>query len=511
MIGYQFLIEVDVEDAAGVEETLRYCCAPQYTGGVYTWEPRIIDPGLFSVSLFTGGKTTGPSRCSYGEVVLGNFMPFETGVGPIDSLKTKKFYGRAIRMWYGLPSAVFPGQFTKAYEAIVDTPVFSWNSVTLPIKGKQADLDTPLDTGKFLGTNTLPLGIEGGTELKDRIKPFLLGRAFNFSPILCNSAKLIYAASPLSGLSVDELNSNIKVYDNGVELSFKGIKADLENFAPPAASFYASAAGYIRLGSTPAGAVTMTAASKGLALTSKPANLIEKLLTLQGKEVYINAASFTDHNVNDGWERGIFLSSAMNISTIFDNLLAPLGYWYFDHDGKIILGQLQDPQYMIPSLSLFGDTNIKSFTIKKSLDTKGGAPASKVTVRYAKNYTVSANPAASVSVERKLKLSEAWSQSTVDAPPENIQPISEEMIIDSLCTNENTSHNYLLSQFYCYERSLIEVEVTQEMFLACAVLLPGICISIDLKGRFGYNDTPMLLIGTTINYVEESVRFTLWG
>jgi hypothetical protein len=511
MIGYQFLIEADLLTPAGVPETVRFCCQPGFSGGGHTWYPVIIDPGLWQAALFSGGKTSGPSTYSYGQVVLDNFLEHTASAGVLDWLKGYQFYGRPVRMYYGPEDAVYPGGFRQAYTAAIQNTPVDWEKITFSLKGRQAELDVPLDGGTFLGNNTPPAGLEGGVELQGKDKPVLIGRAFNFSLTQVNSSKLIYAVSPLTGLSVTELNADLHIYDNGVELYFQGKTTDLEGTTPSPASFLASESGYVSLGSTPVGPLTCSGACLGYALTAKPANLITYLLTLAGKADMIDAASFAAHAAIDGYERGIFINGKTNLSQIIDQLLAPCGYWTFSPAGKMILGLLKDPATMMPVYAFASTTNIQTFIIRKALDTKGGAPASKVTVRYGRNYTVQKQPAAGVTSDRKAWLAEEYLLHSAAASPENVQASSEEKIVDTACTSANSLHTGELQTFYCVERELIDIDVITTEFLPVSEIPIGSCVTLDLQGRFDYSGRKMLLVSQQPQYAAESIRVTLWG
>lgn len=512
MNGYQFLLEVDALYQNTVVTTLRFCCQPGYTGGGYTWLPRIINPGLLKISLFSGGKTTGASSYSFGEIVLGNFKQFSDSVGPIDFIKDYNFYGRTVKMYYGPMNASFPSGFTQGFTAVVAGQSHNWETISLSLRGQQAELDVPVSTVKFAGTNALPNGREGTIDLRGKDKPVLLGRSFNFEPSQCNSAKLIYAVSPLTGISVDEFGSEFHVYDEGVELYYSGKVADIEAVQPPPGQYSASLDGYIRLGSTPAGQVTCSGCSKGDSLTSHPANLVTKVLTLLGKSSLINTASFTAYATKDKAERGL-VATGKNASTVIDEILAPLGYWYYNATGNLVLGFLEDPSTLTPVYTLTtlpASVNIASFACRKAADTKDGIPASSVTMTYQKNYTIQAQPAGSVSTDRRQKIALPYSTNAANSILP-IHPLSSPFSIDTALSNSNPTFANKVRDLYTDDRELVDVSITQNHFLETVGLLPGNCVALDLQGRFGYSGKHMIIVGATIDYAKELTQLTLWG
>ena len=519
MLNYQFLLEIDALDASNDPVTLYFCCAPGFSSSGKSWNPNIVDPGLMQVDLFSNGKTNGASTYSFGEIVLGNFKNTETLYGPIDWFKSFQFFGRPVRMFVGLASANYDdGGFTLAYTAIIDNISTEWDTFALSLHGRQAELDIPINTAMFLGNNTPPNGIEGDAALKDKLKPVLVGRALNFSPVLCNASKLIYACSIQTGLSADEMGSDLHVYDKGVEIACSGVVSlsTLQSTAPPVGQYSVTTDGYIRLGSSPAGTVTVSGAATGYALTSHPAILINAILTAAGfnsgdARDMLDTNSFNAY-ATDRWERGLFIGSSTNISDVIDSLLAPLGYWYFDASGVARFGIMSDPAGKTPVYSLHSDTNISVFSVAKSQDTAGGIPAKSVGITHGINYTVMTDAAGSVSADRMLWLKNAY-LTAVKASTNTIHPLSENLVIGSCIIDETAAALSMLHDLYTVEREIITIEVlnTPEEFNTARVLNPGDIVSVDLKGRFYYSGKPTVLIGKTVNYVNQTVTLRLWS
>lgn len=525
MLNYQYLIEVDALNSSNQEVTLRFCCRTKYVGGGYTWVPGVIDPGLFQVNMFSGSKTYGESKYSYGEIVLNNLAVFGHD-GPQDSLASYMFAGRQITMYRGLHTAPFPSGFTTVYTATVEYATIEWTTVSLTLRGRQAELgkafEDLLDGQKFLGTNTAPdaetglTGLEGvDTDLKDKTKPVLIGRAFNFAPVCCNTDKLIYAVSPLTGLSALEFKSDFMAYDNGVKIKCEGTATDLETTQPTRGYCLVDKDGYFRLRSAPIGQVTCSAVQRGYGLKSSPANLIKYILnkltelSLDTKwSDMIDEASFAAYEAKDSYERGVYITGTTKISAIIDQLLSPLGFWYFNNLGKMQLGFLEDPVTMTPIYVAVSDVNITKFSRKRSSSTAGGVPASEVAVNYAKNYTKQTNVATSVSTSRKAWLEEDWR--TVSQERTGVaNPFEEKLELETALTEIGFVSN--VAALYCADREIIDIEIIAAQFIAASAILPGQCVSVDLQDRFWIGAKKMLVVGITTNYVEETVALTLWG
>ena len=501
MIGYQYVLEIDVNTDLFGLMTYKFCCEP----AIYGAYPYIIDPGLYQVQLFSGDKTTGASSYSYGEVILSNFKEYDETSGDLDFLTKKTLYGCQVRMFIGNVDAVYPTGFNAVYTAIIESVIINWDNISLTLRGRQAELDKAVDGGIFIGDGSF---FEGSETLKDKRKPILIGRAFNFTPTLCNATKQIYAVSPLTGLSANEIGSDLHIYDNGVELYFEKVATNITTQTALPGHFIASTDGYISLGAKPAGTITCSAAKRGYALSSHPSNLISYLLTLIGCADMIDDYSFSQYILHDREERGIYITTEMNISDIIDKIMSPLGYWYFSPEGKMILGRINIDDFDDPQTAYTLDTttNVSSFCIRATSDTTGGIPPYKVTIQYAKNYTVQTQLAGSVDTDRAARLKTEWLYSSISGVQ---TPLSEELIFETALSYYK--QELMNELYYLYvKRVLIDVVVNRINFIDAIKLHPGQYVSMNTNGRF-IGSKKMIVLNIIVNYVEESVTLTLWG
>ena len=516
MAGYQYLLEIDALNGSGVAVTLRFCCQPGYTGGGFTWQPYIVDAGLYQVDLFTGGKTTGPSSNSYGEIIIGNLKNAVDTTGPTDYLKPYQFYGRAVRMYWGLQNAAFPSGFTQGYAAIIETPTFSWDTITLPLRGQQKLLDQPFDpSGKFAGDNILPNGFEGGLELVGKQKPLLWGRCSNMTPICVNTSKLIYTVSPVYGNDVAGLNAELHVYDNGVELFRGSLTGPIEAMEPLPGQFTADGVS-IRLGSPPQGQITVSAVSMGMGMIANAGPLLNVFIYSWLPEF---ASSFTDsdtaaYSVFERYERGLYVTDGNTTkANILDQLLAPLGWFYFNNKGNMRIGHLSDPATMTSVYTLNSTVNIESINFKPTEDTNGGVPANTITMKYGRNYTVqtAAQLAGSVLPDKKLLLGTEW-KSAFDGGTLTDNPLKDEMIFETSFNGSAPGVFNVLKTLYQVQREIVEIQIAKIEFLAALVAItPGCCVTVNLTGRFGYTAKKMIVIGITVNFTESTVSIRAWG
>jgi len=514
---WQYLVEIDAWNGSAVE-TIKLCGPPAFDVG---WFPHLVDPGLIQVQMFQSGKTTGNSSYTIGEIVVSNIAEHAIGeqVGPLDFLRTYSFDGRAVRVFQGNYEDAYES-FTLVYAGTVESIFFEWQQLSFTIRSRQAELDVKVDAGTFLGNNVLPAGVEGvESDLKDKPKPLLLGRVYNASPALCNTSKLIYAVSPATGIAATYMGAELRVYDNGVPLTFGGVyidQTDMEAVEPEPGEFKVwEIGGYFRLGSSPSGPVTFDGSSYGRSVTAKMSNLIEDLLALHDKQNMINTTSFTNFADLVRYENGIYLSGSMpNVSEAIDQLCNSCGaFWHFNNNGEIELGRLVDPSTLTTDFELNSSIlPVEDFQRQKTQDTPSGAPIKAITLNVIKNYTVMTSFAGSVTDLRKAFLKEEWRTSRrVDESISIAHPLAGEMIINTTFTDDNFDETLRRFALYSVGRDLVQVQVDLSLFGSIANVRPGLCANVNFNNRYGFINKKMMLISYTVNHVDERVTLTLWG
>lgn len=123
------------------------------------------------------------------------------------------------------------------------------------LKDPLATFDVPFAAEKYLGTNVGPAGLEGtADDIKGLPKEDLYGKVFEVPARLVNASLLIYSVATGAVAQI------AAVYDSGVELEAEGDVATLGELeaASPSSGAYVTciAAGKVKLGASPAGAIT---------------------------------------------------------------------------------------------------------------------------------------------------------------------------------------------------------------------------------------------------------------
>lgn len=524
MIYVRYILEVMAWNGS-TEVPLYFTTGPALQTGptdtpANTLIPAVIsDAGLTKYTMYSGGKTSGASQYSSGMVTLTNEDQ------SLDYLKSYGFHGRRIRLYEGPPGGSFPTDFSLVYTQLIESPSFAWKQISFTIRSYQAALDVPVPTGTFDGTG---VGLGGSDSLKGKQRPFLLGRALNIAPVECGpSGTPIYAVAPLTGVAYTEMGADLRVFDSGYELFCSAVYATesaLLSVAPEPGTYGVwEAGGYIRLGSPAVGTVTCNVASRGRAVTARPATLIKDLLLLTNTAY--DEASLTALQAAFRSEAGVYSAgaAALTITQALDSLCSACGaYWYFDAFGKVVVKQLVAPEELSPSYVLSTAKKVYSVAIAKTQDTVGGIPAHLVTLLRSRNYTVMtrSDVVDGLSDARKNWLKEEWRKTQVSIESVlTAYPTAKELIIETTLVKDDPVEAQRRSALYSVPRELITIEVDIDCFGSTSKLYPGLCIQLELEHvtapgvlhRYGVINKKMVVVGFIINRVTDRSSITLWG
>lgn len=252
-------------DADAQTDTLRYATGAYVTGQYDTppktqYTARVINPGLLRSELPAG--FAGAVSTSYGEIVLNNTD------GALGDLAYYGLDGQAFRVLMG-HDALGYGGFAEVLVGTMQQATVDRTQVRIRLAGRDAALDRPLLSQRYLGNNALPAGLEGDAEMADKPKPLLVGRGYSLQPPCVNTARYIYqvtcgtVASDMPLLGID------RVWDAGVVLTRGAAyvsQVDMEINAPAAGQYREwLAGGCFRIGTAPAGVVTCDADARRFA------------------------------------------------------------------------------------------------------------------------------------------------------------------------------------------------------------------------------------------------------
>ncbi len=364
--------------------------APGDTPPDHVVPPTLISPGNIERHLFQSGTTRGRSEVGFGAVVLNN------ADGALDPVVDWGFDGRTIALRRGTVGAAYPSGFPLVWVGVMDQAEVDWRRVTLRVRDRQAQvIDRPLQSVLYGGTNQLPNGIDGTPEdLQGRPKPLMFGRVRNAAVPVVNTAKLVYQLSSEALAAIDA------VYDRGAALGRGSNRSSVSSLlaANPATGTFDwvladSAGAFIRLGSAPAGQITVdavageTAADRTVAAIQR--RILERVGNLQPAD--IDAASFAALIAAAPAEVGLYTGiEPIPTGDALDLLAGSIGAWWtVTRLGAFRVGRLSDPA-LIPPVGrieawqvLAGEGGITRIA---TADPGGGIPVWRIQVRYDRNW-----------------------------------------------------------------------------------------------------------------------------
>lgn len=186
-----------------------FVTGPAETPANTVYDARILQAASMRRDLFDQGTTQGHTRIGFGELIL------ENSDGLLDALLQYGFDGQPITIRLGQPGAAYPGGFSTFLVATMEQCEVSASRVTIRLRDRQQEMDIPLQTQKYGGSNALPDGVDGvATDLKGKPKPVCYGKVLNVPAVCVNTSKLIYQVSDLQISNIDA------IYDRGVALGY---------------------------------------------------------------------------------------------------------------------------------------------------------------------------------------------------------------------------------------------------------------------------------------------------
>jgi len=334
--------------------------------------PVVNNPLQFDLSVLRG-ETLGTNTTSFGAIQIQN------GDKELDHLASMNWGGRRIVVKAGGKDFAYT-DYSVIFDGLCNTIEFDDRTITITVQDKGLRLEQPIISPKFAGTG----GLEGGDDIANRMRPLIYGRVFNFEPVLVDPVNLVYS---VHAWSIEEISA---VFDAGVALTLDDDYTDITT-ASPAAGHYATslASGYIKLGSTPAGRITLNAKGDNVdGYSGTVSGICYKILTnLFGNESYhpteLDLGSFNALSDQLPQEVGLVVTDQRTMRSIIDDLLTPyLAYWVFTRPG------LFSPRYIdtegVPVATITPDfvseDGIQMLTVVE--------PAWRISVGYAPVSTV---------------------------------------------------------------------------------------------------------------------------
>ena len=403
------------------------------SNGQTVFLPFIETPSIISNSIDMSPQLGGEVNVTFGGFVLAN----HTLNKPLNYLRNYEFTGQTVKQWFIQKGGNYDPN-TPDLQYTIESIMFSGATVTFTIKTDRVKFEQPILTEKYRGDNGATvdvLGLEGRTQLKDTLKPLLLGRVNNFSPILCNDSLLIYqiSTSPTAGI--------INVFTKGSYLtrsspdytyasSDSGGLQDIGS-APPAGTYrvYSGASGtFIRLGSA-VGQITITGWQGTTFLENSAAGILKTLL--DRASIAYSQTSLDALDSANCASVGLYITDSMTYADAFTKICQSIGaFWGRDNIGTFVVKQVSEPDqdhshgdfdYEFQSLnhSVVNAYGIESLEIKDYQLEGKAAPLWQLIGNSDRNLTVmDSNSLAGIAVDsgRQDWFGKEWRTNTKEEP-----------------------------------------------------------------------------------------------
>lgn len=494
-------------DAAGTLRTFYvstdgFVTSPTDTPPNIAFLPCVDDPGSIGLHAFSDGRTGGATKLEIGEITLINID------GQMDDWVKYSFDGRPVVIRSGAGGA-YPGAWPAVMVATVAHIDCTWTKVVIQIKDKQFMFDKQARTALYGGTNALPNGLDGVTDLKGKARPAAYGKVLNVTPPMVNTSRLIF--------EVGVCNSVDAVYSNGAALTAGTAytsQSDMETNAPAAGTYRAwPAGGYFRIGSFSAEQITADVTQGASAAARTVAQVLQTLALAAGlSSAEISSADIAALDAINSAVVGIWIDDASTtFANAMDQVAASIGAYYgFDASGVLRMGRLTAPTGT-PKATLH-DYDILD-GIERRAPKDNGTPAWGVTVCYAKNYTVQTSGLAGSAAARQAFVSEAVRTSNAsDATIKNQWLLSDMLAVDTLLTAvaDADAEAARLLALYKVRRDVFDIRVDLSFLTSSGIWMLDV-VAVDYPRYDLKTGRVFRVIGVAPNLSSNKVTLTIWG
>lgn len=362
------------------------------------YEPRIIQPAIIQQECWSGGKIGGASRVSFGTIELANTD------GGLDYLTGYALDGRSITVIIGEVRQGGTPTWTTIMSGKMAPPVIGVKSVILYLRDRMLDLEKPVCTSVYAGSNSLPNGLEGtNDDIGGTRKPRVFGAVSNITPVCVNTSKLIYQVN--DGAIVDVPNA----YNKGAALT-KGTnytdQTDMETNAPnPGEYRVLPSMGMFRLDNIP-DVLTCDVIQGSTAADRTAAQLTYDIGIIAGlSSGDMSSSDITALDTANSSEIGVYYRDETTCLQAIDQIQNSVGAWW----GFDSLGVLRMKQWTAPSGTPVMTLTVSEIEELERITDENSIPMWRLNFNYLKNYTVqNQDIAGSVTADRRAIISAEW-------------------------------------------------------------------------------------------------------
>jgi hypothetical protein len=502
-----------------------YITKPGDTPPHVRYEPRVVQAIEIRREAYDRGATLGGSRMEFGDLTLVNID------GALDRVLDYGLDGRRVTVRIATqdaPDPDYPGDFTTLLVGTLHRPLATWQALILRVRSRSADIDKPLLTDRYDGSNVLPAGLEGtADDIEGRVKPRGYGVVREAPVPAVNTSRLIYDLGP--GVA-----SVQAVYDRGAALtagSAYGSIADMEATAPSAGSYraFVDAAGrsYVRLGSDPFGLVTADFTCGATSADRTVAQVAKAIVTGPGgiDPADVSSADVAALDAAAAGPVGLWIDSDRDIPGVLDDLCGSAGAWWgFDHLGAFRIRQLVAPAGTPAFTFVKGSRDepigtstgdILGMELLGQQDGDGGLPVYRVSVEWGPCWAARSSDIADVVTQaRRAFLAEPYRTTApaVDAAVLTKHPKAAELTLRTMYAQQADAEaerdRQLALRKVRRDRLLIRTRLT----CACTAAVDLGSVVLVCAPRFGFaGGRLMVVVGHRYDAADRHIDLTLWG
>ncbi|MNS35031.1 hypothetical protein D3C72_671730 [compost metagenome] len=258
--------------------------------------------------------------------------------------------------------------------------------------------------------------------------------------------------------------------------------------------------GLFRLGAPPAGQVTADAATA----ETRAASLLQALALDAGiPSGDIVAADVTALNGLNAAPVGVWVDGETSALSVMDAVANAIGAWYgFDRLNQLRMGRLTAPSGTPITIHMDADV---ALSVRSA-----GVPDWRAVVRFARNYTVQAQPAGAVSAARRAFLALDMRQTASERPAvQTAWPSADEIVFDAALVAEAdaAAEASRRADLYSVRRMLVDVEI---QLSELGVIDLDSVVTLETN-RYGLGGRLLRVIGLDAGVGRGTAKLTLWG
>lgn len=387
------------------------------------------------------------------------------------------------------------GDFVTIFEGRITGIAMTEEVLTL-------DLQSPILYAQNLYPTSIYTGLGGAAgdaELEGVVKPVVLGRVWNMSPVLVNATALIYQAHD------GEIAAVTGVFDGGVALTFTANHANYAALAGASLSGgqYATCLGegLIRVGGTPAYALTAHVDGAG----GTTVRAIAKWLIGQLDDELGLAVDLDSFDALPAWTAGWLWTDAFAFADAISRFVGDGGYyWGADSDGTVRALTLAEPADPVTTYDTSDILSIERLALPQGYE----GVHHRRQVRFQRNWTLQSDGELAATATTRARRQRGWGTATVTATAPPMNAIDPPIVETSLYTSADAAALAgILIGLHGRTQRMFSVET--KIFGALPRLGETVTIA---HPRFGLADgIAFRVVAIDLDLAENNMRLLLWG